>query len=119
MREVIHEEGHRWQRTSVVDEEAIDHEREIAVVEATGEVVRVRVAQRVDFDLLADPVTVQVSPPRITVGQSFEMTPAKSSELGEELINAGRFAQEQEHPHEFRIQVVSTEPSRPRLVAEQ
>jgi hypothetical protein len=61
MRELEHESGHCWFRTSVVDEEAIDHERQIAVVQATGELVRVRVAQRVDFDLLADPILARVS----------------------------------------------------------
>jgi hypothetical protein len=94
MREVHHAEGHTWQRTSVVDEEAIDHERIIAQVQATGEMVQVRVAQRVDFDLLADPVTVLVSPPRTTVGMYIEMSGPQAGELGDGLRAAGRFASE-------------------------
>jgi hypothetical protein len=116
MREVTHEEGHRWQKTSVVDEEAIDHEREIAAVQATGEIVRVRVAQRVDFDLLADPITVRVSPPRITIGASFEMTSHKCIELGEEMANAGRFAEEGDQGgHEYSLELNAAGPQRPRL----
>ncbi len=60
MREVQHDEMHLWEKTSVVDHEAIDHERQIGdVVLASGDTVRVRVAQRIDFDLFADrwPVT--------------------------------------------------------------
>jgi hypothetical protein len=122
MREVRHDEGHTWQRTSVVDEEAIDHERIIAEVQATGEIVRVRVAQRKDFDLLADPVTVVVSPPRITVGLCIEITGPKALELGDGLHEAGRFAAEVDSggPDERSVEVIpiAARARRPRVVAE-
>jgi hypothetical protein len=94
MREVQHPDGHPWVTSSVVDEEAIDHERVIGSVAVTGEVVNVRVAQRVDFDLLADPVAVQPSPPRITVGGMFEMGAPQALELAEYLREAASRAEE-------------------------
>ncbi|GLY15756.1 hypothetical protein Kisp01_27710 [Kineosporia sp. NBRC 101677] len=119
MREVQHEDGHLWQKSSVVDEEAVDHERQIALVEVTGEVVRVRVAQRVDFDLLADPITARVSPPRITVGGAFEMTGAAGAELGRQLLEAGRFAEEEVGQGEVRSFQLTVAPApRPRLVVD-
>jgi hypothetical protein len=122
MREVRHEEGHTWERTSVVDEEAIDHERIIAMVNATGETVQVRVAQRKDFDLLVDPVTVIVSPPRITVGAYIEMSGPQCTELGGELLAAGHFADKvagfdgSERPVE--VVQIDTRGRRPRLVGD-
>jgi hypothetical protein len=107
MRELEHESGHCWFRTSVVDEEAIDHERQIAVVQATGELVRVRVAQRIDFDLLADPIAVNASPPRVTVGETFEMTEQQADELGDAMHEAAAF-----------IRRLNGQPQRPRLVAD-
>ena len=93
MREIRHPEGHLRVRTSVVDEGAIDHERQIAEIAGAGnDVVRVRVAQRVDFDLLADPVTRHVHPVRITVAETFEMSPAQISELIGSLSEALEFA---------------------------
>lgn len=93
MQEIRHPEGHTWVRTSVVDEGAIDHERQIAEIAGAGsDVVRVRVAQRVDFDLLADPITRHVHPVRITVAETFEMSPAQISELIESLSESLEFA---------------------------
>ncbi|GAB3255122.1 hypothetical protein [Kineosporia babensis] len=88
MREVQHPEGHPWVKTSVVDEEAIDHERVVGMVAATGELISVRVAQRVDFDLLTDPVGVRTSPVRITVGGMFELSATQAAELAECLSEA-------------------------------
>ncbi len=88
MREIQHPEGHPWVTTSVVDEGAIDHERVIGTVAVTGELVSIRVAQRVDFDLLVDPVTVRVWPPRITVGGTFEMNAAQGAEIIEHMHEA-------------------------------
>ncbi|WP_460624441.1 hypothetical protein [Kineosporia babensis] len=68
-------------KTSVVDEEAIDHERIIGSVTVTGDVVNTRLAQRIDYDLLAEPVTVIPSPPRITLGDTFEMNAAQAPRL--------------------------------------
>jgi hypothetical protein len=93
MREIRHPEGHTWVRTSVVEDGAIDHERQIAEIAGAGnDVVRVRVAQRVDFDLLADPITRHVHPVRITVAETFEMSPAQISELMGSLSEALEFA---------------------------
>jgi len=107
MREIEHGQGHQWFKTSVVDEEAIDHEHQIAVVAATGEVVRVRVAQRIDFDLLADPIIVRPSDPRVTVGETFEMTEQQADELGDAMHAAAAF-----------IRKVKASPQRPRLVSD-
>ena len=108
MRERRYPADHRWQRTSVVDEEAIDHERQIGEVIGVGnDVVGVRVAQREDFDLLAEPVTRQVSDPRITLGETFELTPAQARELAQVLLEAVGHA---ENAHAV--------PWRPRLVSE-
>ncbi len=88
MREVQHPEDHPWVTTSVVDEEAIDHERIVGIVAVTGETVSVRIAQRVDFDLLTEPIGIRVSPPRITLGGTFEMTVAQAAEMAERLGEA-------------------------------
>ncbi|GAB3255448.1 hypothetical protein [Kineosporia babensis] len=117
MREVQHGEQHLWQRSSVVDEEAIDHERVIAQVEATGEMVRVRVAQRVDLDLLADPIVVRVSSPRVTVGDCFELTSAQCAELGTRLLEASRFVDEEVGPEGRTFQLAEVSAPRLRLVA--
>ncbi|MBT0772859.1 hypothetical protein KIH74_28210 [Kineosporia sp. J2-2] len=106
MREVEHGEGGRWFKTSVVDEEAIDHERMIGAVRVVGTVVRVRVAQRTDFDLLADPVVIRPSPPRITLGESFEMNAVQALELAEHLQTAARFAREAEEASRRRPRLV-------------
>jgi hypothetical protein len=105
MREIEHDIGHRWAKTSVVDEMAIDHERDFGAVLVTGDVVRIRVAQRVDFDLLAEPVAMEVSAVRIALGEMFEMTPSQTREVARRLMSAASFADEVH------------EPTRPRLVA--
>ncbi|MBT0770000.1 hypothetical protein KIH74_13765 [Kineosporia sp. J2-2] len=91
MREVRHGEDHVWARSSVVEEEAVDHERVIGVVRVTGDEVVVRVAQRVDHDLLADPVVITMSRPRITVGETFETDAAQAREIAECLWRAADF----------------------------
>lgn len=110
-----HPDGHPWVRTSVVDEEAIDHEREIGRVAVVGEVVNTRLAQRVDYDLLADPVTVRVSPPRITLGGMFEMNAAQALEISEHLREAAKRAEAlvESADHQLRRQF-----QRPRLVGD-
>ncbi|GAA3640171.1 hypothetical protein GCM10022223_69220 [Kineosporia mesophila] len=90
MREIFHGDG-LWTRSSVVDEEAVDHEREIGMVRATGDTILVRVAQRVDYDLLADPVVRQVGAPRITVGNLFDVNAEQARELAEYLLLASGF----------------------------
>jgi hypothetical protein len=93
VREVRHGEGHRWVTSSVVDLEAIDHERVIGTVGVTGEDVMVRVAQRVDYDLLAEPISCRASALRITVGGMFEMTSGQARELAGFLMEAAEFAE--------------------------
>ncbi|MBT0770762.1 hypothetical protein KIH74_17600 [Kineosporia sp. J2-2] len=92
MREIRHPEDHRWARTLVVDHEAVDHERQIGEVQvADGAVIRVRVAQRTDFDLLLNPVVSKVHPPRITLGETFELDAAQARALAEQLCRAAAF----------------------------
>ncbi|MBT0769480.1 hypothetical protein KIH74_11150 [Kineosporia sp. J2-2] len=92
MREIEYPAGHRWHRTSLVDLEAVDHERVVGIVRVTGDVVRVRVAQRVDFDLLVDPVVVRASRPRITLGDTFELTAPQAREVARQLQEAAGIA---------------------------
>lgn len=92
MREIRRGAEHLWATSSVVDLEAIDHERVIGRARATGEDVPVRVAQRVDYDLLAEPIDCRVSAPRITVGGTFEMTADQARVLARHLISAALFA---------------------------
>ncbi|GLY19559.1 hypothetical protein Kisp01_65730 [Kineosporia sp. NBRC 101677] len=107
MRERLHDSGHRWSRTSIVDEAAIDHERTIGTVPGAGnDLVRVRVAQRVDVNLLAEPITLHHSPVRVTVGEAFELNVAQTRDLGRLLLQAADFADQ-----------VARATSRPRLVA--
>jgi hypothetical protein len=109
MRERQHAKGHLWVTSSVVDEAAIDHERVIGLIAGVGnDLIRVRVAQRIDFDLLADPITTQVSNPRITVGDTFELTPPQTIRLSDCLREAATFAGR-----------VSGQPWLPRLVVGQ
>lgn len=97
MRECDHPAGHRWSRTSVVDLEAVDHERQIGEVVGGGsDVVRVRVAQRVDFDLTAEPVARFSHPPRITLGETFELSAAQALCLSDHLRVAAAFARQVE-----------------------
>ncbi len=88
MREVNHEPDDLWATTSIVDTEAIDHERIIAVIPVVNDRVTVRIAQRVDFDLLADPITVKVSPPRATLGEMYEMNSIQARAIGEAMLQA-------------------------------
>jgi hypothetical protein len=88
MREVSHEPDDLWATTSIVDTEAIDHERIIAVIPVVNDQVRVRIAQRVDFDILADPITVTASPPRATLGDMYEMNSVQARAIGEAMIQA-------------------------------
>lgn len=88
MREVTHEPGDVWATSSVVDAEAIDHERIIATVPVTNDHVQIRIAQRVDFDLLTDPVTTTPSPPRIALGEMFEMSADEARQIGTALLEA-------------------------------
>ncbi|MBT0774283.1 hypothetical protein KIH74_35395 [Kineosporia sp. J2-2] len=82
MREIIHPDGHLWQRTSVADGDAVDHERIIATVRlASNDEIVVRVAQREDVDILADPAVRHLHPPRITLGGTFELTSSESAEV--------------------------------------
>lgn len=85
MRERQHPEEHPWVTSSIMGLEAIDHERVIGRVAVTGEVVSIRLAQRVDYDLLADPVLVKPSPPRITLGGVFEMNASQALAIAEQL----------------------------------
>jgi hypothetical protein len=94
MREARHGGGHLWTTTSVVDAEAIDHERLFGDVQAVGELIRIRVAQRVDFDLLAEPVTLLRHPARITLGHAFELVPGQAHEVSRRLGQAASFADE-------------------------
>ncbi|GLY18005.1 hypothetical protein Kisp01_50190 [Kineosporia sp. NBRC 101677] len=96
MREVTHEPDDMWATTSVVDTEAIDHERIIASIEVCNDQVEVRIAQRIDFDLLTDPITVKASRPRATLGQMYEMNSAQAREIGEALLEAAKRLQELE-----------------------
>jgi len=79
LREVVHPEGYRWGRSSVVDEEVL-----------------VRVAQRVDFDLLVDPVVARPGGVRITVGGVLEMDAAQARALARCLGEAAERAEQVE-----------------------
>jgi hypothetical protein len=92
MRHIDHGAGALWEKTTVVDEEAVDHERFFGVVLLENEEVLVRVAQRVDFDLLATPMTAQLHRPRITLGGAFELTPPQARETAGRLTLAADFA---------------------------
>ncbi|GAB3282519.1 hypothetical protein [Kineosporia babensis] len=81
MREIRHPDGAPWERTTVVDEAAIDHECPIGQVPASTEFIEIRVAQRVDFDLLAEPVLVHPSKPRICLGHAYELSDEQAGEL--------------------------------------
>lgn len=105
MRETEHRNGHQWSRSSVVDQEAVDHERIFGLVQASGEIIRVRVAQRVDYDLLSEPVQSRAYPLRINVGD-VELSPDQAGNLLEALGQATKFAEDVERRN------------RPRLVAE-
>jgi hypothetical protein len=91
MREKIHSDDHPWDNTSIVDEAAIDHERCIGTVRLANDEILVRVAQRVDFDLLTDPIGVRVSPPRITLGRMFELDDAEGEQVENYLHEAVAF----------------------------
>jgi hypothetical protein len=93
VREIEHDKEHVWMRSSIVEEEAVDHERRIGTVPATNDEILVRVAQRVDYDLLADPTESRVSAPRITVGGMFEITAQQARDLAEYLIEAADFVE--------------------------
>jgi len=93
MDEVEHPAGHPWARTSVVDVAAVDHERIVGEVSGSGlDVVRVRLAQRVDFDLIAEPVRRITHPPRITLGETFELTAQQALLLARHLREAADLA---------------------------
>lgn len=92
MREIQHRSGHVWTTSSVVDAEAIDHERPIARIALDNETLLIRVAQRVDFNLLADPVEVLPYPPRITMGD-YELNDAHVREISRHLNEAADFVQ--------------------------
>jgi len=91
MREKIHDADHPWDSTSIVDEAAIDHERCIGTVRLANDEILVRVAQRIDFDLLADPIGVRVSPPRITLGRMFELDDVEGARVEDCLHEAVAF----------------------------
>jgi hypothetical protein len=96
MREIDHGEGHRWTKTSVVDEEAVDHERVFGVIHASGDTIRVRVAQRVDYDLLAEPIRKRAYQPRINVGD-YELTSTQTRDLIQSMCAAEQFADTIDH----------------------
>jgi hypothetical protein len=78
--------------TSVVDEEAIDHESHVGIVHLSDESILVRVAQRVDFDLLADPIVMHRSPPRITLGAYYELNSGQARSTAGYLMSAADLA---------------------------
>jgi hypothetical protein len=83
---------HPWSTTTVVDQAAIDHERIFGcIVLADNDNVLIRAAQRIDFDLLADPVTTRVSNPRITLGSYYELTGPQARRAGGFLVEAADF----------------------------
>ncbi|GLY20109.1 hypothetical protein Kisp01_71230 [Kineosporia sp. NBRC 101677] len=90
MRLIQHDARHLWSSTTVVDTEAIDHERPIARVALETETVLIRVAQRVDFNLLAEPVEVMPYPPRITLGD-YELNDGQAREIARHLLTAVEF----------------------------
>ncbi len=92
MREIQHRSGHVWTMSAVVDAEAIDHERPIARIALDNETLLIRVAQRVDFNLLTDPVETLPYPPRITLG-GYELNDAQAREISRYLSEAADFVQ--------------------------
>jgi hypothetical protein len=92
MREIQHGGGHLWVTSSIVDTEAVDHERPIARVALDNETLLIRVAQRVDFNLLDDPVGVLPYPPRITMGD-YELNEVHAREIAGHLNGAADFVE--------------------------
>ncbi|GAB3271879.1 hypothetical protein [Kineosporia babensis] len=92
MRQIQHDASHLWTTTTVVDTEAIDHERPIARVALETESILIRVAQRVDFNLLSEPVDVLPYPPRITLGD-YELNDAHAREIARHLLEAVEFVE--------------------------
>jgi hypothetical protein len=85
---------HPWPTTTVVDQAAIDHERIFGcIVLAENDNILIRAAQRVDFDLLAEPVTARVSNPRLTLGSYYELTGPQARRAGGFLIEAADFVE--------------------------
>ncbi len=90
MRQIQHEASHLWTTSTVVDEEAIDHERPIARIALDTETLLIRVAQRVDFNLLANPIEQLPYPPRITLGD-YEINDVHAREIARHLTTAADF----------------------------
>jgi hypothetical protein len=107
MREISHEADAPWATTSVVDTEAIDHERIIANIAVVNDQVKVRIAQRIDFDLLTDPITVMASAPRATLGEMYEMNSIQAREIGEALLEAAKRLRELEGAMPGRLREAS------------
>ncbi|GAA3635792.1 hypothetical protein GCM10022223_62790 [Kineosporia mesophila] len=107
MREIENGEESHWFKTSVVDAESIDHECQIGAVKVTGDIIRIRVAQRIDFDLLAEPVAIRPSLARINLGETFEMDASQAIEISDRLRDAASFAKH-----------INGMAQRPRLIAE-
>ncbi|MDP9829004.1 hypothetical protein J2S57_004753 [Kineosporia succinea] len=79
MREMEHSRGDFWGKSSVVDEEAIDHEMLVGTVKVGSDAIVVRVAQRIDFDLLADPIATLTSPRESRWAACGNSTPCRPS----------------------------------------
>ncbi|MCD5313479.1 hypothetical protein [Kineosporia babensis] len=92
MRQIRHDIDHRWVASAVVDGEAVDHERPIARVALENETLLIRVAQRVEFDLLKAPVGVMPHPPRITLGD-YELNDVQAREIARHLLEAVEFVE--------------------------
>jgi hypothetical protein len=80
-----------WQFTSMMEGGAIDHEKIIGEFGVVNDTVIVRVAQRVDYNLVEDPVRVIAHAPRMTVGGMFEMDDVGAELIGYSMLEGVRF----------------------------
>ncbi|MCD5353212.1 hypothetical protein [Kineosporia mesophila] len=80
-----------WAKISLVDTEAIDRERVIGRTQLADDYVLVRVAQRVDFDLLGVPVSKNVHRPRNALGELFELDSRQARAIAGHLLAAADF----------------------------
>ncbi|MCD5312411.1 hypothetical protein [Kineosporia babensis] len=70
----------------------MDHERPIARIALANEALLIRVAQRIAFILLADPIEQLPYPPRITLGD-YEIDDVRVREITGRLVEAADFVE--------------------------
>ncbi|GLY32549.1 hypothetical protein [Kineosporia sp. NBRC 101731] len=91
MSQIQPQNDQQWTKISLVDTEAIDRERVIGRTQLADDYVLVRVAQRVDFDLLGVPIGKNVHRPRIAMGELFELDSRQARTIAGDLLAAADF----------------------------